>query len=99
LDYKIFYTTQFENELHEAIDWYLDISDSKFISQIDIIASTLTVNPLIYPTVKKSKFRRGILNSFPYKVIFRINNKDVYIIALMHTARSNKFIKRRLKAN
>ncbi|MBP6431822.1 MAG: type II toxin-antitoxin system RelE/ParE family toxin [Ferruginibacter sp.] len=78
------------------MDWYLSISDSlavKFISQIDYITSTLVINPLIYPTVKKSKFRRGILNSFPYKVIFRINNKDVYIIALIHTARSNKLLK------
>ena len=45
----------------------------------------------------KSRFRRYLMDVFPYKIFYRIDGNVVVIVAIIHHSRSNKYIKRRLK--
>ena len=41
--------------------------------------------------------RRVLVHTFPYKVLYRIKPDLILIFALIHTLRSSKFIKTKLK--
>jgi hypothetical protein len=51
--------------------------------------------PFAYAQLNIKHFRRIILHDFPYKIIYHIKRetKTVFIFAVLHTARSNKFLK------
>lgn len=100
IKYSILYTNHFEADLSAALKWYdeisLDIGD-KFQIAFYTAEGRLLQNPLAFSFLKGTKYRRIILKNFPFKMIYNIDSKSIYVIALIHTARSNRFIKNRLK--
>jgi hypothetical protein len=98
--YLIKYDEGFWQDLKETIDWYDDKSEdlgTKLLDDIWLAEEKLKVNPLAFNKISKSNFRRILLTTFPYKIFFRIEGSNIYIIALIHSSRSNRYIKRRLK--
>jgi len=45
----------------------------------------------------KSHFRRYLMDIFPYKIFYRIDGNLVIVVAIIHSSRSNRYIKSRLK--
>ena len=74
---------------------------TNFKSALALSEQELIKNPFVFAYLKHKKFRRILLEGFPYKLIYCIDlvNKEVQIFAFFHTARSNKFIKKRLSPN
>ena len=54
-------------------------------------------NPFAFSKVSFKDFRRIILKKFPYKVIYRIEKEQIHVFAVLHQARSNRYIRKRLK--
>jgi hypothetical protein len=102
--YKIIYKAEALDEIAEAAQWYVNISTQVFTNfKLSLAQSEEEIigNPYAFASLKYKKFRRKLLKDFPYKLIYFIDpiNHEIIVFAFFHTARSNKFIKRRLKSN
>jgi toxin ParE1/3/4 len=98
--YSIEYTDAFWQDIRDAINWYDAIATNltnRFLDEVWFAESRISLNPNAFRKVTHSGFRKISLEKFPYKLFFRIEEQTIFVIALIHTARSNKHIKRRLK--
>ena len=98
--YIIVYADSYKDDVIEISDWYQKINENisdKFILELkeseDIILSAPLANARIFET----KYRRFLMAVFPYKIVYGIKDFQIIVFALIHTARSNKFVKKRLK--
>ena len=100
IKYTLYYTNHFEADFTKATAWYdeisLDIGD-KFQIAFSNAENRLLQNPLAHSFLKGTKYKRILFKNFPFKMFYNINGKNMYVIALIHTARSNRFVKNRLK--
>jgi hypothetical protein len=64
----------FEPSVEEAFDWYR--SQSEFVQ-----------NPRLFP-VQKRQFRQVVLTPFPYVLVYKVRQHDVFIYKLFHTSRN-----------
>ncbi len=97
--YEIVYTEEFWGDIKDALYKYETISihlGNKFLDQIWFAQARIYSNPQAFSKITKSGFRRCLLKGFPYKIFFRIKENKIVVIALIHQARSNKYLKRRL---
>ncbi len=100
IKYTLYYSNDFEADFKNAIAWYDEISPDigdKFENSFYHTEKRLLQNPLAFSFIKRTKYKRVLLKNFPYKMAYKIENNIIYVIALIHTARSNRFIKKRLK--
>ena len=56
----------------------------------------IRLHPLLWRCIGK-RFRRCLLKSFPYAIIYAIFEDTVYIVAVMHLHRKPGYWRRRLK--
>lgn len=87
-------------DVDEAIAWYekeLKGLGYRFFSRLTESLEQLKTKPesyqIIYPPV-----RRILLKSFPYKILYLIQEPHaIVILGVIHTKRSNRYIKKRLR--
>lgn len=101
--FSISYTIRYSDEVIEDLriisEYYGQISISLKNRFKDVLLNSereLLLNPLAFSKVNFRDFRRIRLKKFPYKVIYRIENNTIYVFCVLHTARSNRYIKKRL---
>lgn len=100
IKYILYYTNDFEDDFKKILVWYDSLSadlGDKFLVAFDNTEKRLLQNPLAYSFLKGTKYRRVLIKNFPFKMIYKIEDRNLYVIALIHTARSNRFVKNRLK--
>lgn len=100
IKYTLFYINHFEEDFNKALLWYDLISPdigNKFQIAFDNAEKRLLQNPSAFSFLKGTKYKRILFKNFPFKMIFKIEGQIIYVMALIHTARSNRFIKMRLK--
>lgn len=98
--YTVQYHAEFWDDLKATIDWYDNVAPKitdQFLLQFYAIEKRISDNPYAFIRVSSTSFRRALLKQFPFKIFFKIEHTTVYVIALVHTKRSNKFIKKQLK--
>jgi plasmid stabilization system protein ParE len=98
--YSVIYESKFWLDFDEATDWYANISLSLVLRFRDEMFKKIyktSLNPFAYRKFAKSNHRRILFDNFPYKIIYRLEEDKVYILALIHNSRSNKFISKKLK--
>ena len=98
--YKRVFLLRAVNELFEAWEWYENRQvglGERFRSEIDKKINEIENHPGRYPN-KKENFREAHTKSFPYLIIYKINNKQkkVVIVSIFHTRR-NSFGKYKVK--
>ena len=72
--------------------------DIKFRKAVKNPIDKILSNPSSFASVnKRSKYRRCLTDTFPYKIYYRVSEKEITVVAIIHTSRSNSLIKRRLK--
>lgn len=79
-----------EMEMAEAFDWYearVPGLGSEFLLTVDAIMNAILRNPQQYPVVHKN-LRRAITRRFPYQVIFIVEEKQIFVIAVFHAKRN-----------
>ena len=100
MSFVIEYAKPVDSEVQEILDWYKEKSLStaiNFLSQLNHAEKSIFKNPFAYRIVSTQCIRRIVLKKFPYKVYFRIDNSIIYILAVVHFARSKHYISKRLK--
>ena len=98
--YALLYSSHFEDDFKKALIFYDRISTEigdKFQTAFYSAEERLLQNPLTFSFFKRYKIQTDTFKKFPFKIIYQIKGETIYVLALTHTARSNRFIKRRLK--
>ena len=89
------------SDIDDIASWYFVKSpqaELQFQHKLDAAISKLSKNPLAFGPIKKySTIRRCMVEKYPYKIFFRIEDNIVEILAIIHTSRSEGYILRRLK--
>lgn len=89
-------------DLTDIAIWYeeeqLFLSDEFLKEFYTVSLKKICSHPGAFKTnAKNSKIRRYKMNRFPYKIFYDNTNVPIKIIAIIHTSRSSRYIKRRLK--
>lgn len=86
-------------DYHEIIDWYEKQETGlglRFYLVMTEIFQKLENHPLNYGLYSKP-FRQIILKDFPYRIVFKVDKTNVRILAIFHTSRSHKILRKRLQ--
>jgi toxin ParE1/3/4 len=70
---------------------------SKFEEAVIKTEVDLLRNPFAFSKVNFKDFRRILIKKFPYKLIYRVEGDKVFVFATLHQARSNRYVRKRLK--
>lgn len=76
-------------EAEAARDWYeerLPSLGDAFVDALEATVGRIEADPLAYP-VAHGQLRRALLRSFPYTVIYRVTERELLIVAVMHERR------------
>jgi plasmid stabilization system protein ParE len=87
-----------EQELDEAIEWYLGKGNktaNRFYAEYLSVRKSLEENPLMFPEMGVGIRRARFKKTFPYSLFFFIKDDMVYIIAVFHDKRNPQSWKER----
>ncbi len=79
-----------EQDLADAAAWYeaqVPGLGHQFLDEILATFASVSNAPLIYPVVHRNT-RRALAHRFPFGVYYRVEQKDVVVLAVMHGSRS-----------
>ena len=97
MKYKIIIRPEAEYDLKETFSWYEDKRKGLghvFLLQVDAGLRFIERNPEIHPAEYKET-RKHLIKRFPYKIIYLIEKQTIIILAVIHTKRSPRLIKKR----
>jgi len=76
-------------EISASFDWYQEKANGlgdDFLNELESSYDAITELPNTWPKFQKG-FRRFLLSKFPFSVIYRVNDKSVFIVAIMHNSK------------
>ncbi|HEX6189804.1 MAG TPA: type II toxin-antitoxin system RelE/ParE family toxin [Pyrinomonadaceae bacterium] len=86
-------------DIEEAARWYDEQQSglgSEFAREVLDAIDTVLKNPLSYRLRHKRKnVRWKLLDRFPYRIVFRITEDLITVVAVIHSARHDRHWKRR----
>ena len=77
------------SEIKASYDWYQEKVNGlgeDFLNEIESAYQAIVEFPQTWPKFQKG-FRRFLLSKFPFSVIYREENNQIYIVAVMHNSR------------
>lgn len=90
-------TPEAEHDIEEALTWYdergEDLGD-EFLRRVDACISRIERHPRMYRAIHR-RMRRGLLDVFPFQVIYGIGRTEIVVYGVFHCARDPKSWKRR----
>lgn len=97
--FEIFLTPAAVLDVDEAITWY-ELKKAglgrRFFYSLEQTLRQLEINPLAFFSVTP-KVKRSLIRNFPYKVFYTVSGKKVIVLGVVHSKRSGKYIRRRLR--
>ena len=86
-------------DIEESAHWYDEQQSglgSEFAREVTEAVDTVLKNPLSYRLRHKRKnVRWKLLDRFPYRIVFRITEDLITVVAVIHSARHDRHWKRR----
>ena len=96
--FKLSLIAEAESEYIEAVSWYkgqsLELAD-RFLGELADALEALENQPTFYGFYVKP-YRRVLLKSLPYKIVFEIDDNKVIVHAIYHTSRNDAVLRKRL---
>ncbi len=80
-------------EIKASYEWYeaqVTGLGGDYIAELESAYETIEQLPETWPKFKLS-FRRFVLRRFPYSVIYRLANGEIYVVAVMHNHRRPEY--------
>ena len=96
-DGSLEYHPEARAELLEAHSWYSGIGEAlgqKFLDELYRSAQRVVQYPRSYPTTYRV-FHSCLLNTFPYKIVYRVRQSRIYVLAIAHTSKRPGYWRRR----
>ena len=78
-----------EQDIREAYSWYetqMSGLGANFLLRIDAALSSVQRNPRQYPLIHQ-EVRRCLVRSFPYGILFLVEDKRIIVLAVFHAKR------------
>ena len=85
-------------DFHEAYNWYHTASPraaAGFEAAVEVALSSLAASPLRWPSYDE-RHRFYVLRRYPFKLVYRVIDDRVLIVAVAHLKRSPKYWKDRI---
>ncbi|MEK7256637.1 MAG: type II toxin-antitoxin system RelE/ParE family toxin [Bacteroidota bacterium] len=101
--YKIYLGKKAKEEYEEAMLWYHEASPQaavKFKANILATLHEMSLRPHKYGPVRhRPRYRRAIVNRFPYQIVFRLeeNTQRIFVLSFWHTRRNPAVLMKRLR--
>ena len=86
---KLIFHPDVASEIKDSYNWYQEKLiglGEDFINELELAYQTIVEFPKTWPKFQKG-FRRYLLPRFPFSVIYRQENNQIYIVAIMHNSR------------
>lgn len=99
MKYIVNYSAGAMQDVTEIIDWYAKKSlaaASNFLLQLKKSEKRISNNPNLFRVFKKN-YKKANISRYPFSVFFKLEETTVTILAIIHFARSNKYVKSRLR--
>ncbi len=98
MNYTLRFLPEIEEDVFAGYTWYERNSPGlgeEFLRVFYASANELSRNPFIYTKVYRN-FHRRLLKRFPYAIYFMIEDNQIVVCGLFHTARNPRTIKLKL---
>jgi plasmid stabilization system protein ParE len=89
-------------EIREAANWYRQHGEHlhrDFLAAVRSALADVEVEPLRYGKLEtlspNTPFRRILVRRFPYLIVYRVFENDVFVYAIAHTSRRPNYWRRR----
>ena len=70
----------------------------RFLNELNLTLDRIEQNPFAFGKIdSRSDIRKCYIKQFQYKVYFNPSEEPVLILAIIHTARSKRYIRKRLR--
>ena len=90
-----------EKDIDKSGEWYDKQHPGLsllFYDELNIFLNKINSNPGSFSAYKaNSNTRKCSLKKFPYSIYYKLNPQKISVIAVLHQARSVRFLKKRLK--
>ena len=86
---NIIFHPDIEKEVKASYEWYQNQAaglGEDFLTELETAYQAIIELPNTWPKFQKG-FRRFLLSKFPFSVIYRFDQKTVYVVAVMHNSR------------
>jgi plasmid stabilization system protein ParE len=86
---KIEFHTEAQSELEDAHAWYRERSElaaRAFAAEIDYAIRSISRSPDAWPQTRSNE-HRFVFRSFPYSIIYRVRQDEIFITAIAHQKR------------
>jgi plasmid stabilization system protein ParE len=97
MEYKVEFFHGAETDLTDITNWYAQFNAElvdDFLNRLDAALETIRANPLRFQKIYKN-YRKLNLSRFPYKLIYRIEDQTIVVIAISNHKRDQGYWKRR----
>jgi plasmid stabilization system protein ParE len=87
------------DDVQETLDWYFREEpglDDRFLASLDEVLLIAVSHPESFP-IYFARFRRALLDTFPYAVFYEFDDDQVRVYGVLHCSRSPSTMKRRLR--
>ena len=87
--FNITFHPDIEYEVRASYEWYQKQAEGlgdDLLTELEMAYQAIIEFPDTWPKFQKG-CRRFLLRKFPFSVIYQIDNKTVYILAVMHNSR------------
>ena len=88
-----------ESDIAEAHAWYEAREPGlgfEFVAELDAAFELIEANATMYQTVHRN-VRRALTRRFPYGVFYILESENIVVIAVLHSARSPRLLRKRAK--
>jgi toxin ParE1/3/4 len=100
MTYALIVRAEAEADLLQAADWYevrREGLGTVFLEEVNRLLESIRRNPHQFKIrYKKHKLRWGLVNRFPYKIVYLLQQETVHVIAVTHAARHRSAWKKRI---
>lgn len=93
MSYQLMLEVEATLDIREAFLWYEEQKDGLgfyFVQELERCYNKISTNPLYYTKIN-NHFRKIRVNKFPYLLIYEIEGNKIFINAVRHMSRKEKY--------
>ena len=95
---SVFFHQAAKDELLISRDYYDELVfglGKSFLIEVERCLNIIKSNPLAYPIVRQN-IRKAVIMKFPFSILYKLEDKNVYILAIMHQKRKPNYWSKRV---